>query len=242
MKQYIILIIVIIILIFLHINYEINKENFEMNSTQRSRFNRVIKKIIKGEQINIPLMNISEVLSIKYLNYGFRNMLAKFRYPVGSYYVQFPNISGVTGLDSKQFEVLSDVFPESQAPYKLFGGRWINVWNRESIYFRTGKTTNIAYETYNGVGSRNMGLQDYAMPKIDGWTIYSQSDSRGTNNDYYTGVFTKNDTYEGMCDDGAWGRTGVSYKFDTRNVIPANTSEDEIVIKNRQFKIWKRVS
>lgn len=87
------------------------------------------------------------------LNY-FKNMqdvISKFeseslmegeeRFPIGSYYVQFPAEASNTD---------SVAFPESERPATLFGGTWEEKWTGEGVVFQTSEGTD-HYTRTNGL-------------------------------------------------------------------------------------------
>lgn len=49
-------------------------------------------------------------------------------YPVGSFYVQYPDADSNT---------LATAFPTSKSPATLFGGTWAEQWGSEGVFFRT---------------------------------------------------------------------------------------------------------
>jgi hypothetical protein len=103
-----------------------------------------------------------------------------------------------------------------------------------------------AYEVNGAIDSRILGFQDYAIPKITGRTGWMQGDraSLDNNNFHISGVFNAGNTRFGdnNVDDNTGWRPGAVNTFDTRYVFPDNTSEDEVRVKNRLMKVWKRIS
>lgn len=134
-------------------------------------------------------------------------------YPVGSYYVQFPDAA--SNVDSIEF-------PVSQRPATLFGGTWVEQWPTESVFFRTRGPLSES--------SRTSGLQPHAFMKhqhrMSDYAVYYRIDpgSRGAASGTtfnYTTLYTT-----GYYDDGAGTpQTG-----------------DETRPENRRIKVWKRIA
>ena len=82
-------------------------------------------------------------------------------YPVGCYYVQFPNASSNT--DSAEF-------PTSQRPATLFGGTWVEQWSTESVFFRTRGTLSDSGRT-NGSQDSDIGPHTHSF--TDGYAYDS---------------------------------------------------------------------
>ena len=249
MEKYIIFIIVlfIIILLYLILNNGNCKEELTLTYDQKKKIGNNLKYfLINSENINIPKADISGNIKEGNNKFNLEDMIKNFKYPVGSYYVQYPDRDELT----RTTATFSDVFPVEKSPEYLFGGKWLNVWNDESIYFRTGIMTNTysgAYEINDGTNTRILGLQDYAIPKMTGRTGWMQGndDKLGSNQYDITGVFNAGNTFNDgsdNVDDGAAWKPGAINTFDTKFVFPGNTSEYEVRVKNRLMKIWKRIS
>lgn len=88
-------------------------------------------------------------------------------YPVGCYYVQFPNASSNT--DSAEF-------PTSQRPATLFGGTWVEQWSTESVFFRTRGTLSDSGRT-NGSQDSDIGPHTHSF--TDGYAYDSGIDLKG---------------------------------------------------------------
>lgn len=80
--------------------------------------------------IIIPPRTSNDINSSSDINQLMENCdwLKDNRYPVGSYYIQFPDAN------SNDSAV---AFPTSQSPTNLFGGTWTKVFDTEGIFFRT---------------------------------------------------------------------------------------------------------
>lgn len=80
--------------------------------------------------IVLPTRTSNDINSAADINQLMENCdwLKDNRYPVGSYYIQFPDAN------SNDSEV---AFPTSQSPANLFGGTWTRVWDNEGVFFRT---------------------------------------------------------------------------------------------------------
>ncbi len=162
---------------------------------------------------------------IKFNNLLRNEYLLNLSYPIGSFYVQFPDISN---------NYLSKAFPDAQKPANLFGGVWEEQWSTDAIFFRTE----------GGFSNENRatnGIQDYAIRKIWGWTSWTQANNYdpGEGN---TGVFgnTKPISITGRADEGASDRTGVRNHFDSS--AQSLSSDIEVRVKNRIIKVWKRIA
>jgi hypothetical protein len=143
-------------------------------------------------------------------------------YPIGSFYVQYPD---------KNTNDLNLAFPEKHSPAVLFGGKWEEQWNGESIFFRT-RGVGLSYDNEN----RTKGLQDFAIKQIKGSTDETQMDRWGANNP--TGVFDTE--YKTVGSDSSTGTDwGIFNRFD--NGFQSLVSDKELRARNRLCKVWKRV-
>jgi hypothetical protein len=240
----------IIILIYLFIN-KLNKEKFTndeiSNSIDRiikTNFNYDIDSIKNLDELSnyinndnnlyIPVkntiilnnfiasgnLNIKTDLFLK--NKNIKNKILELAFPIGCYYVQFPN---------ENTNDLLKAFPDEYSPQKLFGGIWISKFTTESIYFRTDG--NLSNE------DRNNGFQDYAMKRLTGETGWIQGNYKGTNEG--TGVFTGEDRSRKIrTDDGyASDHYGIQSNYDTGN-NPYIPNGEENRVRNRLIRVWKR--
>lgn len=219
MIHIIIIIFVILIIIFLN-----KKEGLQSLSSEV--YNN-IQHLCNKESISyFNNLDISQYTKInnKYLNKYIIDQI----YPIGSFYVQYP--------DQNKSTPLSTVFPESKSPNKLFPNTtWIKQWNTESIFFRTeGELSNI---------SRINGLQEYALKQIKGtmsW-VQTQYDAIGSGN---TGVFSNRiNTQKIRTDHGGGSDIGHRNYFNVESFLkPENVSNNEIRVKNRLMIVWKRTA
>jgi hypothetical protein len=148
---------------------------------------------------------------------------ANVMYPIGSFYTQYPD---------KNSNNMQEAFPDTSSPTYLFGGLWEEQWGNESLFFRT-----------RGVGlpgvdeNRKKGLQDYALFKIEGTGQGAQT-HRNTNVPS-TGALAGTNFYEVGTDDGRSGDWGVFNRFN--NAFQSLVSANELRVRNRLCKVWKRV-
>ena len=148
--------------------------------------------------------------------------MANALYPIGSFYVQYPD---------KNSNTEKEAFPESSSPGILFGGRWEEQWKGESIFFRT-RGIGIAHDNEG----RTNGLQDYAIKRIQGKTQETQTNRWG--NSPGTQVFD-NEWMTVRSDDRKGDVHGVFNRFD--NGFQSLVSDNETRSRNRLCKVWKRV-
>jgi hypothetical protein len=146
-------------------------------------------------------------------------------YPIGSYYTQYPST------DSNDSII---IFPKNETPEELFGGSWLEVFNNESMYFRTeGELSNETRDID--------GIQDYAMIHMRDFLPDMQVDYGSINTIFPTGVFTEYKKLDKIGTDGGSGSDkGVRFNFDSSKV--SKSSENESRVRNRLFKIWKKIS
>ena len=212
----ILLLILILIIIFLKKNEGLqilssevyNNIQFMCNKDTLSYFNNL--DISSSSKIKNKILNL----------YIFDQI-----YPIGSFYVQYPDT-----------DTNSNMFPDSKSPNSLFPGtKWQKKWDTESIFFRTdGKLSN--YE-------RVKGLQEYGLKKIYGTMSWVQSNrwNPGSGNE---GVFGAKPTIKDIYLDG-----NKSEDLGHRNLFDINAflnekyiSKEEIRVKNRLMIVWKRIS
>lgn len=134
-------------------------------------------------------------------------------YPVGSFYVQYPDAGSNT--DTTEF-------PSAKSPATLYGGTWAEQWSTESVFFRTRGTLSD--------DSRVSGLQPHAFMKhqhrMSDYAIYYRIDS-GSRGPASGSTFNYTTLYtSGYYDDGAGTpKTG-----------------NETRPENRRIKVWKRTA
>ncbi len=214
-----IFIIIFLLFIIYHIYYKKN-ENFELTDTEINNFIQNIS-MCNSNNDSIKFNNI-ETNKITINSNEISQYLLDICYPVGSFYVQYPDISS---------NYLTKAFPATQSPELLFGGKWTEKFINDAIFFRTaGGSSNESRAT--------TGIQDYAMINITGNTSWTQTNynSVGGGND---GIFDVN-TGEIKTDSDGGNDTGVRNYFDSS--VQSISSDQEIRVKNRIVKIWTRVS
>ncbi len=175
-------------------------------------------------QGNVSADNVSGVLHpdrIPDLDESKLQAIIDLVYPVGSFYMQFPDANS---------NDLSIAFPAKFSPAQLFGGTWEEQWPNESVFFRTGGARSNE--------ARSSGLQDYATKRLTGYTPWFQVDynHRGGGRD---GVFGKHENRGGGTDSGNSGDTTTRAFFDSNN--QSLSSDTETRPRNRLIKVWKRV-
>ena len=150
---HIIIIIIILILIILFLN---KKEGLKSLSAE-VLYN--INHICNKESLSyFNQLDISSSTQIN--NKKLNKYIIDLFYPIGSFYVQYP--------DQNKSIPTSQIFPESASPNNLFPDTiWRKEWDTESIFFRTeGELSNI---------SRVNGLQQYALKRIYGTMSWVQT-------------------------------------------------------------------
>jgi hypothetical protein len=159
-----ILIIVILIIIIINIYYKINNTNehlYETTDKTTMGLNNFSSNLINCAN-NIRTVKFTDIHTNKlYIdNKTAREYLLDICFPIGSFYVQFPDISHNT---------IFLAFPINQTPGKLFGGSWIEKFTDDNVFFRT----------MGGLSDENrdnMNTQDYALSRIYGKTAWGQAD------------------------------------------------------------------
>jgi hypothetical protein len=286
-----IIVIILLIIILALILYTKKKENLLIDDARYKAVSNAIGKFIIDQETKLPNLTITKSLRIN--NIEFSSLILEYKYPVGSFYIQYPDSN--INLSSKSDTIVT-LFPESKTPAKMFGGVWIDMWTDESVYFRTGRENILlnspAFETIKvcdtdisgnekckikkTVDSRIDGFQDYALRDVSGWTSWAQAAmgndkfppecieshdslagrkgckiyiasgySQCTN---YSGVFT-NCEKDGVGSDGNVDfDTGHQNTFDTNAFFKElytdyekYISYDEVRVKNRLIKVWKRI-
>jgi hypothetical protein len=209
-----ILIILILVIILFILNYKNHNENFDVteldklldcstDNTNNIVFNTILTKniTINGKALHTYLLDIA--------------------YPIGSFYVQFPDVS---------HNQVSQAFPDDKKPETLFGGVWELMWEKDDVFFRT--------EGSNSKMQRDLsGIQPDAIIDLQGSTAWIQAD-RGNAGRGSSGVFTVS-TAGVRTDKGKGGSTGSRNFFDLSALIQTG---NEVRVRNRIFRIWKRVA
>jgi hypothetical protein len=225
MKQYITILLVVIILVIIILHFNNKKEHYALStSLDVDKINETVKQYYYNKD-NREIESINIKNDIELLNKTLSQWLIEFKYPVGSFYVQYADINENYDPQTER------LFPADKSPAQLFGGKWEDQWPDEGIFFRTGGT--LSQE------NRLLGLQQWAVKNMYGWTSWAQADNdaplRGN-----TGVFTTKDVKPGMCDDRDGIDNGGSNNFDSSRMVISSTGETRV--KNRLIKVWRRIS
>ena len=214
MKVYIILILTIIVVLLI---YNSRNEHFLditnldklqdcTDSTNNIVFNTVNANnlSVDGKKLNEYLLNVS--------------------YPIGSFYVQFPDVSN---------NQVSKAFPDEFAPSNLFGGKWDLMWEKDAVFFRTQGTLSDDSRDTNGI-------QPYAMLDLSGYTSSTQMDYNNKNILKGEGVFKSGTNFYKVGTDSGTssGKKGSRNYFDLSAVALTGS---ELRVRNRIIRIWKRV-
>jgi hypothetical protein len=154
--------------------------------------------------------------------WGAWNKLTWF-YPVGSYYVQYPDAS--SNVDATEF-------PTGQRPATLFGGTWAEQWSTESVFFRTrGAESDSARDAG---GFQNHMFEDHfhyfrkSADRADAATQWHGTNYGAGSTTFYNDAMGKN-----------------SFNVDnTVSVINASSGSRgaETRPRNRRIKVWKRTA
>ena len=166
-KIIIIIAIVILILIIYLTNIK-NKynEEFRIDDNTNSNLSTASSNFMNNQIYNYPNIQITNSLNIK--DVEFKKYINNKKYPVGCYYIQYPD-SKVNEDKKKKLTP----FPDNNSPGNLFGGEWVIQYNTESIFFRS---TNIIKSADNiSLDERKKGLQNYKQIKLAGATAWAQS-------------------------------------------------------------------
>jgi hypothetical protein len=153
-----------------------------------------------------------------------KKSIGKAAYPVGSYYVQYPDASSNT--DSTEF-------PTSQRPATLFGGTWAEQWAAESVFFRTRGT-----ESDDG---RVNGKQLDQMQRITGYLNLGQ---RGIVGDASGALLQgPTNTSTGASNGVVSGRQDFDFNSGSSpDARVSATTSGETRVTNRRIKVWKRTA
>ena len=184
---------------------------------------------ICGDASGTIFNNIFISKNFKVRGKDIKNYSVNAIYPIGSFYVQYPD---------KNTNTETEAFPESLSPASLYGGTWEEQWNSESIFFRTRSVGGVTADQ-----DRRNGLQDFAIKKIEGQTQYTQGDRdyikyNSNTNPKGSGLFEA--TFgEVRTDDNKAGKTGIFNRLD--NGFQSLVSDNELRVRNRLCKVWKRV-
>jgi hypothetical protein len=176
---------------------------------------------ICGDASGTIFNNLSVSKEFKIRGKDIKYYAANALYPVGSFYVQYPD---------KNSNKREEAFPETQSPAYLYGGYWEEQWPGESVFFRTRGML-------SGEDRNAKGLQDHAIKKIQGSTSETQTNRWG--NSEGTGVFQGVNFAIVGSDSGTSEDWGFFNRFD--NGFQSLVSDKETRSRNRLCKVWKRV-
>ena len=225
MKQYIVILLVVIILVICIYHLNNKKEHYALSPTlDIEKIKETVRQYYYNKD-NRQIENLNVNKDIELLNKTLSQWLIEFKYPIGSYYVQYPDINQNY---SAQTET---VFPLDKSPEQLFGGVWDDQHFNQGVYYRTGGT--LSQE------GRTLGLQDWALKNMYGWTSWSQANY----NDFkspYSGVFSKIATGWGGTEENTGNDRGTYNKFSSDKAI-SDSYTGEARVKNRLIRVWRRV-
>lgn len=143
-------------------------------------------------------------------------------YPVGVFYVQYPNVDTTN-------EAIA--FPSNQSPGSLFPGTTWQERFTDGVFFRT-KGGNA------GESRGTNGIQDYGLKRLTGFTGWFQSDYNDSNG-RGDGVFNTAVTNKwGRTDSGFGNGAVIRSYFDSS--LQATPSSTEVRPANRLMKVWQR--
>lgn len=155
-------------------------------------------------QLRDFLNAIQKILSQKQTDdYSANQELLDSRFPVGTYYAQFPAAASNTD---------SVAFPTEESPAALYGGTWEEQWTGEGIVFQTAETTDHYTRTNGLMEDHLLNHTHYVMTNwsgINGWGLILNA----------------------YMQDGSTGYVSTSFRSGSRNAH-----------RNRNFKVWKRIS
>lgn len=209
-----ILIILILILIIFILNYKNHNEKFDITKLDKIQDCADNTNTIVFNNISTNNITIDEKELNKYL--------LDIVYPIGSFYVQFPDIS---------HNQVSRAFPDDKSPQNLFGGIWELMWDKDAIFFRTeGNNSNVSRDT--------TGIQPDAMINLTGYTSWTQTNYWSKNVSTSDGVFKNGTTFQKIrTDKGNGDDIGIRNLFELSAGIQTGS---EVRVKNRIIRIWKR--
>lgn len=150
------------------------------------------------------------------------------QFPVGSFYVQYPNAASNT--DSTEF-------PVAYRPATLFGGTWTEQWSSESIGF-------ITRGTFSNEDRVN-GLQADAGQRITGSIAVRKMPGGAQGIPEQDGAFSlgAETATTGYARFGEANASAATYlNFDSGTSTGARVSDTHTRIRNRRIKVWKRTA
>jgi hypothetical protein len=75
--------------------------------------------------------------------------------PVGSQYIQYP---------ANASNNYATAFPVAERPATLFGGTWVELWEDEAIFFRTGGTKTAELDRTSGKQADDFKSHNHVIP------------------------------------------------------------------------------
>jgi hypothetical protein len=227
----IIIIIVILLSFILFLNRK--KSNIKKINKINSSIEPFVNNFTAPKDIKTLLSNCTNEGNVIYNDLNVANNLKignktgeqyikDYLFPIGSFYVQFPE---------KNSNIIFEAFPDSQTPEVLFGGTWQEQWPFESIFFRTRGT--LSNE------DRENGFQNYALKHMYGHMGWTQTNlwKPGQGAD---GVFGKDIDIKEIGTDSSKGEVAGH-----RNILNISeyysTSKLETRPDSRLIRIWKRI-
>ena len=227
------------------------KNIFQIDVDATRNLDSLLQSINSNTSINLPIdtVNINNIIlndnisfsNITINNNNIRDIIINTIYPVNSIYVQFPhnNTNDIINNDDPNKDIKT-AFPLIYSPQVLFGGRWLELYKDEdSIFFRT--IGNLSNE------NRINGFQDYAMKHLYGNTSYIQADHQNQYEGIQTdsvgnavvGSLISDKSTTIFADKGSGDSNGIQLDLDTSKAnLPLS---NEFKVKNRLFKIWKKI-
>ena len=156
--------------------------------------------------------------------YGFTSNKGKFpmlllgSYPIGSFYVQYPDASS---------NVDATAFPTSLRPATLFGGTWVDQYTGEGVVFQTAETS----DHY----TRTNGLMEDHIQQITGSLELAGAGIQTSGSGAFetVGIANNNGQF------GSWGNSSTQINFNSINSVRSGTRTAH---RNRVMKVWKRTA
>jgi hypothetical protein len=217
----IIIIIVILLSFILYLNKKKSRKEKFVNFTTPQKD---IKTLINNcnNEGNVIYNDLNVTNNLKIGNKDMDQYIKDYLFPIGSFYVQFPQ---------KNSNLIFEAFPESETPEVLFGGTWQEQWPFESIFFRTRGT--LSNE------DRVNGFQDYALTHLYGHMGWTQSNywkpGQGAE-----GVFGTNIEVKKIDTDSNSGEVvGHRNAFNLSDNMWASNLETRPI--NKLMRVWKRI-
>jgi hypothetical protein len=167
LKILIIIILIIIITILFLKNSKNEHLNINLTKDNTTKFVNLVKEYNDTQSIR-KFSDIQVLNKFMINNVELKDIIINIKYPIGCYYIQYPeNNTNLNEQDDLEVDDMDTTFPLIKSPEALFGGKWEEQYNGDSVFFRTG---GILSED-----SRLNGIQPYAMKKIYGYTSVAQT-------------------------------------------------------------------